>query len=118
MAELTDDQLDGLISAIGLGKNRPGPKPSAPCGTLSAYQRHFRKGEPIDDACREANARWKADQFKQPVKNPNRLKPIAHGTPKGYKQHAYRRETPCAACREANRLDCAARSRARKERAA
>lgn len=26
-----------------------------PCGTLSAYQRHLVKKEPIDDACREAN---------------------------------------------------------------
>jgi hypothetical protein len=35
------------------------PKPSrpklAPCGTRSAYQRHIKKGEPVDDACRKAN---------------------------------------------------------------
>jgi WhiB family redox-sensing transcriptional regulator len=36
------------------------PKPPtgrrpAPCGTRSAYQRHVKKGEPIDDACRTAN---------------------------------------------------------------
>ncbi|WP_353962407.1 WhiB family transcriptional regulator [Streptomyces sp. NBC_00038] len=29
----------------------------APCGTRAAYQRHVRKGEPPDDACRAANAR-------------------------------------------------------------
>ncbi|NUS83009.1 MAG: WhiB family transcriptional regulator [Streptomyces sp.] len=28
----------------------------APCGTESAYSRHQRKGEPIDQACREAHA--------------------------------------------------------------
>ena len=32
----------------------PGPAPSAPCGTVSAYKRHKRHGEPIDDACRHA----------------------------------------------------------------
>ena len=32
----------------------PGPAPSAPCGAVSAYKRHVRRGEPIDDACRLA----------------------------------------------------------------
>lgn len=32
----------------------PGPPPSAPCGTVSAYKRHKRNGEPVDDACRLA----------------------------------------------------------------
>ncbi|MFG3090642.1 WhiB family transcriptional regulator [Streptomyces antibioticus] len=42
---------------------KPRPKPpgagraKAPCGTKSAYERHRRLGEPIDQACREANAR-------------------------------------------------------------
>ncbi|MBP5930156.1 WhiB family transcriptional regulator [Streptomyces sp. LBUM 1479] len=35
----------------------PGPgRPHAPCGTRSAYERHRRKGEPIDQACRDAQA--------------------------------------------------------------
>lgn len=35
----------------------PGPgRPLAPCGTKSAYERHRRKGEPIDQACRDAHA--------------------------------------------------------------
>lgn len=33
----------------------------APCGTRPAYQRHVRKGEPIDDACRIANAAGKRE---------------------------------------------------------
>ncbi|MFD5697501.1 WhiB family transcriptional regulator [Streptomyces lasiicapitis] len=33
---------------------KTGRKPAA-CGTRSGYQRHVRKGEPIDDACRAAN---------------------------------------------------------------
>lgn len=32
-----------------------GGRPPAPCGTRSAYQRHVKKKEPIDDACRKAN---------------------------------------------------------------
>lgn len=35
-------------------KPRTGRKP-AKCGSRSAYQRHVRKGEPIDAACRAAN---------------------------------------------------------------
>lgn len=35
-------------------KPRTGRRP-APCGTRSAYQRHVKKREPIDDACRAAN---------------------------------------------------------------
>jgi hypothetical protein len=33
----------------------PGRKPS-PCGTEGAYQRHVRKGEPIDQRCKDAHA--------------------------------------------------------------
>lgn len=31
------------------------PRELKPCGTASAYMRHSRRGEPIDDACREAH---------------------------------------------------------------
>lgn len=34
----------------------PGPS-LAVCGTRAAYNRHLRYGEPVDDACRAANAR-------------------------------------------------------------
>ncbi|MFM9602725.1 WhiB family transcriptional regulator [Streptomyces turgidiscabies] len=34
-----------------------GGRPLASCGTRSAYDRHVRKKEPIDQACREANSR-------------------------------------------------------------
>ncbi|MFJ6896124.1 WhiB family transcriptional regulator [Streptomyces hokutonensis] len=45
---------------------QPGRPPGepAPCGTRSAYQRHVRKGEPVDDACRAANAR-SASQYRR-----------------------------------------------------
>jgi Cu2+-containing amine oxidase len=28
----------------------------APCGTAAAHRRHVRRGEPVDHACRQANA--------------------------------------------------------------
>ncbi|MET9734026.1 WhiB family transcriptional regulator [Streptomyces sp. NPDC006458] len=37
-------------------QGRPRREP-APCGTRAAYQRHLRRREPVDDACRAANAR-------------------------------------------------------------
>ncbi|MCD7440287.1 WhiB family transcriptional regulator [Streptomyces lincolnensis] len=37
-----------------------GGRPLAPCGTKAAYDRHVRKKEPIDSACREANTRCAA----------------------------------------------------------
>lgn len=43
-------------------------KPS-PCGTKAAYERHLRKGEPVDDACRRANTvsqRQKRDAARRP----------------------------------------------------
>jgi hypothetical protein len=33
----------------------PDPRRRAECGTRSGYQRHVKRGEPIDDACRQAN---------------------------------------------------------------
>lgn len=38
------------------------PQKLAPCGTPSAYDRHRRNSEPIDDACRKANTEAKAAQ--------------------------------------------------------
>lgn len=31
-----------------------GERVLAPCGSVSAYQRHLRRGEPVDEACRRA----------------------------------------------------------------
>lgn len=47
---LTADERTQLVG----GPPRTGRKP-AECGTRSAYQRHVKKGEPIDEACRAAN---------------------------------------------------------------
>ncbi|MGW0558050.1 WhiB family transcriptional regulator [Streptomyces sp. NPDC002926] len=41
------------LNATDRGPGRP--RELAPCGTRAAYQRHVRRQEPIDDACRAAN---------------------------------------------------------------
>ena len=99
MPELSDAQLDQLIKNIGLTDPHRG-QPIAPCGTQSAYTRHVKKGEPIDDACRAANTEAKRTKG---VPTPGRRQPIEHGTLKGYKQHRYRGEQACADCLAANR---------------
>lgn len=35
--------------------------PLAPCGTYGAYSRHYKRGEPIDDACRVARNEYVAE---------------------------------------------------------
>jgi hypothetical protein len=96
MPELTDAQLGELITAIGLTEKR-GRTP-APCGTASAYTRHVKRGEPIDEACRQANTEAKRTKG---TPTPARRKPIAHGTPRGAKQHRYRGEPLCDPCHRA-----------------
>lgn len=53
--------LQGLPTHV---KDRRRTRVLAPCGEYGAYRRHVRRGEPIDDLCREArntyNARNKA----------------------------------------------------------
>ncbi|WP_413102268.1 hypothetical protein [Streptomyces sp. Inha503] len=102
MPELTDAQLDQLMVDIGLTQpaRRRGHRPLAPCGTVSAYQRHVRKHEPIDEACRQANTAAKRKQ----TGAGKSLEPITnHGTTGGYKRHLYRGEAPCEDCLLAER---------------
>ncbi|MFI0768580.1 hypothetical protein ACH4TQ_27390 [Streptomyces sp. NPDC021218] len=102
MPELTDAQLDQLMVDLGLTQpaRRRGHRPLAPCGTVSAYQRHVRKGEPIDDACRTANTEAKRKQ----TGVGKALEAITnHGTTGGYKRHLYRGEKACADCLRAER---------------
>ena len=40
---------------------RAGPDYPAPCGTKAAYERHLRRKEPVDDACRLANTQAQRD---------------------------------------------------------
>lgn len=43
----------------GARTGKPGRPATQPCGTVAAYKRHQRNGEPIDQACRDA---WSARQ--------------------------------------------------------
>ncbi|MFD5697503.1 hypothetical protein [Streptomyces lasiicapitis] len=115
MPELTDGQLDQLITDIGL-RPRRGPGSRAACGTQSGYARHLRDGEKTCAECRKANTAAKAKQNGRTPHVPGQRKPIEHGTLKGYKQHRYRDEQACEPCLAANRADSAARypARARK----
>lgn len=61
----------------------------APCGTVAAYRRHKRRGEPACDACLEAN---RAAQKTAP-----------HGTSAAYERHRRHGEDPCEPCVEAAR---------------
>lgn len=38
-------------------------RPLAPCGTMAAYKRHKRKGEPVDEACAAACRKQKNDRM-------------------------------------------------------
>jgi hypothetical protein len=64
-----DMQAEARPDLAALLAERYGTEPPAepdtgvpPCGTYAAYQRHKRKGEPSDDACREANRRYSAER--------------------------------------------------------
>ncbi|MEV7154858.1 WhiB family transcriptional regulator [Streptomyces misionensis] len=48
--------------AGGESERRRGGRPLAACGTPSAYDRHVKLGEPIDDACRAAHTRASAEK--------------------------------------------------------
>lgn len=97
MPNLTNAQLDQLITDLGLTDPHRGHA-IAPCGTPSAYTRHIKRGEPIDDACRQANTEAKRTKG---TPTPSRRKPIAHGELRGAKQHRYRGEPLCEPCHQA-----------------
>jgi hypothetical protein len=45
------------------GMPLPGWAPELrPCGTLAAYRRHLRRGEPVDESCRQAAVRDQQDR--------------------------------------------------------
>lgn len=56
------EPLEHKAVSVG-GRSRPGPAPSQPCGTVSAYKRHQRNGEELDDACRAAWAEYQRDLY-------------------------------------------------------
>jgi len=68
---LANDERHGIWGGLSEKARRDlkpryvGGKPPAPCGTTAAYQRHVRRGEPIDDACREASRATSARRRKE-----------------------------------------------------
>ena len=70
--------------------NRPWPEwKLAPCGTPAAARRHYRRGEPLDYACLQANANAKSDD--PWVTGPNAQpdpRPVRNGIP--WKPYVYR----------------------------
>ena len=57
------DRSRAYRASKGARTGQPGPPPSAPCGTVSAYKRHLRQGETPDDACRAAWAEYQRERY-------------------------------------------------------
>ncbi|GAA3155448.1 WhiB family transcriptional regulator [Streptomyces rectiviolaceus] len=75
------------------------PRTLAPCGTPAAYDRHMRRGEPIDDACRVARrVRYRPDR-RTLATDP--VRPDC-GTRSGYQWHTAHHEVPCQPCTDAD----------------
>ena len=91
-------------------RKKPGPKPRPiNHGTLGGYRTHYRRGEPVCDACRDAA---------RAVRGNKPFRAADHGSRGGYKRHLRLGEEPCAACREANRrgAETGRRRRAQEEK--
>lgn len=50
-------------AARGARTGAHGPAPTAPCGSASGYKGHKRRGEDVDDACREAYNREQLERY-------------------------------------------------------
>lgn len=96
---LTEKERYNLRRQQAREAQRENPKPRkvlAPCGTLSAYYRHAKKKEPVDEACRKAatDAQRERRRAKRGV--------AQCGTRPGYQRHRRNGEPACDACRQAN----------------
>lgn len=83
----------------------PEPKQQNDCGTPAAWRRHYRRGETIDEACRQTALAESKDQREKRKQTPpvRRKPPPDCGTVQAYDQHRYYREYPIdEACRSAN----------------
>lgn len=88
-----------------------------PCGTPAAARRHWRLGEELCDACREADRQYQRDR-----RGGGPFRPAPCGTLGGYRKHRRNGEQACAECKAANakamREYLAQRRQAAAERAA
>ncbi|MYW49619.1 hypothetical protein GT346_41565 [Streptomyces sp. SID161] len=67
----------------------------APCGTLTAYNRHVRRGERIDAACAAERSAYFRSKRVPAVEQPE------CGTRSGYLAHTAKQEIPCEPCTRA-----------------
>lgn len=79
-----------------------------PCGSLAAWQRHYRAKETICDPC--AEAKLVADRARSAA-NRKGPPPREHGTPKGRNQHYRLGEPICGPCKNAYNADQRQRQR-------
>lgn len=84
---------------MNVGPIDPAPKkrgrPLAPCGTKAAYQRHMKRGEPIDELCMQVH--------KPKPKRTGRVPSRPCGTNSAAARHRRHGEEPCAACKAAEK---------------
>lgn len=80
----------------------PGGSPLAPCGTHSAYKRHKRWGEEIDEACKKAYKERNREKYLANTNSKSRKVEAPCGTPAAYNRHQRRGEEIDEACREAH----------------
>lgn len=83
--------------------NKPsdrGGRRLAECGTSAAYDRHVRRGEPVDEPCRLAHNKRNV-QVKAEARH-RRAAATECGTRGGYQKHRRDGEPACDPCRAAN----------------
>lgn len=79
------------------------PRPetrTAKCGTIGGNSAHKRRGEPICDACKAAEAQYRKDR-RGGITRPR--PPVVCGTYNGAQKHRRLKETICHPCAEAER---------------
>lgn len=84
------------------------------CPSEAAYRRHIARGEPVDDACRQAhnelNAKYRPNPGPTGVHTGERpLGPGECGTLRGYRWHRKAHEPQCQACKDAQAADVRSR---------
>lgn len=66
MAQSDAERARAYRQRNGAGTTR-GPAPVRPCGTLAAYRRHVRHGEPVDEACAAVWAEYQRDYVQRRI---------------------------------------------------
>ncbi|ARF75705.1 hypothetical protein B7C62_28195 [Kitasatospora albolonga] len=79
-----------------------GGRQLSPCGTNTAYDRHVRRGEPVDTACRKAHAEHSRAQRERERHRPRRAVPDGCGTTRAYYRHIQAGEPIDEACQAAS----------------